>query len=150
MNQALFFDCSLWVLSEQNCVARIFWEDHPCLVEIAQRHPEVLVTGNADETFFRGPQQVVTKATPDFKVILQVANLQLNTSESNLHIPQLATQEMSALAARAFLFHSGSHDEFLYHLKGVDNIPLENSWLSSRHRRILHHPPGFIVLRNRT
>ncbi len=56
--------------------------NYPCLIEIAQRHPEVLVTGYADNTFFLGPLQAVTKAIPDFKVILQEANLQLNTSES--------------------------------------------------------------------
>ena len=65
--------------------------NHPCLVEIAQRHPKVLVTGYADNTFLLGPLQAVTKAIPDFQVILQKANLQLNTSESNLHVPHWAT-----------------------------------------------------------
>ncbi len=65
-----------------------------------------------------------TKAITDFKVILQEANLQLNTSESNLHAPHWAAQEMSALAAQAPISQSGSHDEFLYHLEGGDTIPL--------------------------
>ncbi len=49
--------------------------NHPCLIEIAIRHPEVLVTGFADNTFFLGPLQAVTKAILDFKVILQEANM---------------------------------------------------------------------------
>jgi hypothetical protein len=111
--------------------------NHPCLVEIAQRHPEVLVTGYADNTFFLGPLQAVTKAIPDFKVILQEANLQLNTSESNLHVPHWATQELSALAAQAPIFQSGSHDEYVYHLEGGDTIPLAHKGL-----QILGCPAG--------
>ena len=116
--------------------------NHPCLVEklVAQRHParvEVLVTGYADNTFFLGPLQAVTKAIPDFKVILQEANLQLNTSESNLHVPHWATQELSALAAQAPIFQSGSHDEFVYHLEGGDTIPLAHKGL-----QILGCPAG--------
>ena len=69
---------------------------------------------------FLGPLQAVTKAIPDFKVILAIlqdlreANLQLNTSESNLHVSHWAAQEVSALAAQAPISQSGSHDEFVY------------------------------------
>ncbi len=75
--------------------------NHPCLVEKAQRQPEVLLKGYADNTFFLGPLQAVTKAKPDFQVILQEANLQLKISESNLHVPHWAAQVMSALASGA-------------------------------------------------
>ncbi len=81
----------------------------------------------------------MTKAIPDFKVILQEANLQLNTSESNLHVPQWAAQEMSrsALAAQAPISQSGSHDEFVYHLEGEVTIPLAHKGL-----QILGCPAG--------
>ncbi len=61
------------------------------------------------------------KAVSNFKVILQEANLQLNTSGSNIFVPHLLTQEMSALAAQAQISQSGSHDdstELLFHLDG--------------------------------
>ena len=88
---------------------------------------------------FLGPLQTVTvtEALPNFKVILQEANLQLNTSESNLHVPHWATQEMSALAARAQISQSGSHNEFVYHLEGGDTIPLAHKGL-----QILGCPAG--------
>ncbi len=81
----------------------------------------------------------MTKAIPDFKIILQDANLQLNTSESNFHVSQWATQEMSALAAQALISQSqaGSHDEFLYHLEGGDTISLAHKGL-----QILGCPAG--------
>jgi hypothetical protein len=41
----------------------------------------------------------VTEAVPHFNAILKEANLLLNTPELIVHVPQLATQELSALAA---------------------------------------------------
>jgi hypothetical protein len=111
--------------------------NHPCLFEIAQRHPEVLVTMYAGNTFFLGPLQAVTKAIPDFKVILQEANLQLNTYGSNLHAPHWAAQDMSALAGQANISQSGSHDELLFHLDGGDTNPLAHKGL-----QILSRPAG--------
>ena len=95
------------------------------------------MTGYADNTFFLGPLQAVTKAIPDFKEILEEANLQLNTSESNLHVPQWAPQDLSVLATQAPISQSGSHDEFLYHLEGGDTIPLAHKGL-----QILGCPAG--------
>ncbi len=111
--------------------------NHPCIVEIAQRHPEVLVTGYANNTSFLGPLQAVTKTVPDFEVILHKANLQLSTSESNLYVPHWATQpEMSALAGQATKFPI-RHDELLFHLDGGDTIPLAHKGL-----QILGCPAG--------
>jgi hypothetical protein len=126
---------------------------HPCLVEVAQRHPAVLVTGYANNAFFLGPLHAVTKAVPDFQAILQEASLQLNTSESRLHVPQWATQERSSLATQEHISQSGSHDDFRFHLDSGVTIPIAHKglqiliWLSSRHRRFLHYPHIFVVPR---
>jgi hypothetical protein len=72
-------------------------------------------------------------------VILQEANLQPNTSESHLHAPQWATQEISALAAQTPISQSGSHDamEWLFHLNDGFTIHLAQKGL-----RILDCPAG--------
>ncbi len=111
--------------------------NHPCLVDIAQRHPAILVTEYADKTFFLGSLRAVTKAIPDFKVILQEANLQLNTSKSHLHVPHGATQGKSALAAHAQIFQSGTHDKLCFHLNCADTIQLAHKDL-----QILGCPSG--------
>jgi hypothetical protein len=97
--------------------------NHPCLIEIAQHHPEVLVTGYADKNFFLGPRQAGTKAIPDFQVILQEANLQLNTYSL------LVNSEDVRLADQAQISQSGFHDEFLDHLDGGDTMPLAHKGL---------------------
>ncbi len=100
---------------------------------VAQRYPAILVTGFADNSVLLGPgatpdsrtpAQAATNAASDFKAIKQEANMQANTSESHLHVPQWATQNQSALAAQAQFSHSGSHNELLFRLDGGNAIPL--------------------------
>ncbi len=78
---------------------------------------------------------------PDFKVSLQEANLQLNTSESNLHVPHWPRGSSGDVRAcrslQAPISQSGSHDEFLHHLEGGDTIPLAHKGL-----QILGCPAG--------
>ncbi len=106
--------------------------NHPYLIKIAQHHPVVLVTGYADKTFIQWHLQAgVTKEVPDFKEILQEANLQFSTFESHLHVTQWATQEMSALADQAQISHeSDSHDELIaFRLDCRDTVQLAHQGL---------------------
>ena len=111
--------------------------NHPCLIDVARQHPDVLVTGYADNTFFMGPLSTVTKAIPAFKAALLKANLQLNTSESELHVPQWAAQELATLTDQPNVEKSSSKDQVYFRLEDGDCIPLAHKGL-----KILGCPAG--------
>ena len=90
--------------------------NHPCLLEVANRHPAILATGYADNTFLLGPLGDVTRAISDFEEILRGAYLQLNTSESELLVPQWIDLEPAVLAEQGNISWSDLHNCLVFSL----------------------------------
>jgi len=74
--------------------------NHSSLIDIASLNQTLLVVAYADNIFLLGPLQDVSRAIPVFKQTLEEANLQLNTLESELHIPRWANLDMATLQQR--------------------------------------------------
>jgi hypothetical protein len=73
---------------------------HPVLLEIGQRHPDVLITAYADNVIFTGPLSKITLAHATYCGKMQEIGLEINSMESALYTQQWASLDDPSLLAR--------------------------------------------------
>jgi hypothetical protein len=80
--------------------------NHSSLISIAFLYPSLLIVGYADNMCLLGLLQFMSKTIPAFKQTLQEAKMQLNTFESELHIPEWANLGIAILQQRQGVIQS--------------------------------------------
>ena len=63
---------------------------HPLLTKLAETHPDIFITAYADNIVFTGPMSLLKKVIPIFRQAANEVGLQLNLSESSIHVPKWA------------------------------------------------------------
>ena len=70
---------------------------HPTLIDIADKHPEVLLTAYADNVVISGPLTQCLKAVDSYRLSMAAKGLQLNPTESEVHVPAWTTIDAASI-----------------------------------------------------